>query len=784
MASKQQAVIVPLALSAALEVGLVEYKFLYAAAPTGWGKTAAVRRYFQNRPFVCVSAWEEDALDRAEDCSSGLLILDDCHALADVPPLQERMVELLRRTSAGDRVVLLGRGPLPEWLLPFRVAGLLGVVPETVFQLAPGDVAGLAAAMGVELSQADAVRLCRESQGHPLAAKLICLRLAEGEPLTTETVRRGYEQLFRYLDRRLARDWDSKMMRRLLSVSFFERFTLELAKIVTGDARAGETLERLARISGFLDREGDTWAIRYAPFRDYLRRKAEAAWSAQEVSALYANAGAYYQLRGDLPAALDCYARNGSHAKVSELLVEHSRLHPGHGSYYQLRSFYRSLPEEEILASPELMSGMSVLCSLTFDVEGAERWYKALRDYAGGLDRRSARAREVRGLVSYLDIALPHRGSLHIWDILLAAFRQLRAGSIRLPEFSVTSNLPSLLRGGKDFSSWVPRDREAYRLLSKPVEALLGRAGVGLPDVALAESFYEKGEDISGSYLTLASRRLDIQQRGTPELEFVLTALLVKCLCDRGEPERAVRDLRAFYGRMEEAGQKQLLPNLRAMLCRLDLLTGGPFAHLWFVEEAPDENDFFVMERYRYLTKVRCYLRRGEYLAALALLGRLVDYFQRYDRTLDRIEALALLAICRRRMEEGDWKEHLGAALALAEPYGYVTVFAHQGAALLPLLRALPGGGEYRARVNKAVRAFAARYPDYLSAGASGVPALTRREWEVLRLMGRNRTNEEIREILSVSENTLKTHIRNLFKKLDVTSRAGAISEAVRLGLL
>ena len=67
MASKQQAVIVPLALSAALEVGLVEYKFLYAAAPTGWGKTAAVRRYFQNRPFVCVSAWEEDALDRAEE---------------------------------------------------------------------------------------------------------------------------------------------------------------------------------------------------------------------------------------------------------------------------------------------------------------------------------------------------------------------------------------------------------------------------------------------------------------------------------------------------------------------------------------------------------------------------------------------------------------------------------------------------------------------------------------------------------------------------------------------
>lgn len=472
---------------------------------------------------------------------------------------------------------------------------------------------------------------------------------------------------------------------------------------------------------------------------------------------------------------------------MSELLTEHAKLHPGHGVYYQLRKYYRSLPEKEILASPELMSGMSILCSLTFDVDGSEKWYNTLKDYADGLDRRAGNFREVRGLVRYLDIALPHRGSLHIKDILLSAFDQLQAGGIRLPEFSVTSNLPSVLRGGKDFSSWVPKDRLLYSTIRKPVEALLGRLGVGLPDVALAESRYEKGEDISDVYLTLASRRIDIQQRGVPELEFVLAALLAKCQCDQGELEQAVRDITAFRTRMEDTGQRQLLPNLDALLCRFALLTGGEYAHRWFMEEAPDENDFFIMERYRYLTKARCYLQRGEYRSALALLGRLLDYFTRYDRALDRIEALILLAVCRRRMEEADWREHLAAALELAWEYGYVTVFTHEGAALLPLLKdfAWAGDEKYFSRVQKAVRTFAARYPDYLApAGPASVQSLTKKELEVLRLIGRHKTNEEIREILGISENTLKTHIRKLFKKLGVTGRTEAIAAAERLRLL
>jgi len=83
----------------------------------------------------------------------------------------------------------------------------------------------------------------------------------------------------------------------------------------------------------------------------------------------------------------------------------------------------------------------------------------------------------------------------------------------------------------------------------------------------------------------------------------------------------------------------------------------------------------------------RCYLQRGDYLSALSLLGHLLEYFEQYDRTLDKIEALVLLAICRYRMDGPDWREHLASALELAGEYGYVRVFAHLGAPLLPVLQ-------------------------------------------------------------------------------------------------
>jgi DNA-binding CsgD family transcriptional regulator len=61
---------------------------------------------------------------------------------------------------------------------------------------------------------------------------------------------------------------------------------------------------------------------------------------------------------------------------------------------------------------------------------------------------------------------------------------------------------------------------------------------------------------------------------------------------------------------------------------------------------------------------------------------------------------------------------------------------------------------------------------------------LSNRELEILNLMARGHSNQEIATKLFVSLSTVKTHIQNLFEKLDVKRRTQAIEKAKRLNLI
>jgi predicted ATPase/DNA-binding CsgD family transcriptional regulator len=60
---------------------------------------------------------------------------------------------------------------------------------------------------------------------------------------------------------------------------------------------------------------------------------------------------------------------------------------------------------------------------------------------------------------------------------------------------------------------------------------------------------------------------------------------------------------------------------------------------------------------------------------------------------------------------------------------------------------------------------------------------LTPREKDILRLLAQGMTDQEMADTLFVSRRTAATHVRNIFEKLNVTSRAAAAAQAVRLGL-
>jgi DNA-binding NarL/FixJ family response regulator len=86
-------------------------------------------------------------------------------------------------------------------------------------------------------------------------------------------------------------------------------------------------------------------------------------------------------------------------------------------------------------------------------------------------------------------------------------------------------------------------------------------------------------------------------------------------------------------------------------------------------------------------------------------------------------------------------------------------------------------------RVHQGETCFPASLVEKVAAGLS-CEALTGRELNVLELLARGKSNREIGVSLYISETTVKSHLRSIFKKLNVLSRTEAISVAGRRGLV
>jgi DNA-binding NarL/FixJ family response regulator len=66
---------------------------------------------------------------------------------------------------------------------------------------------------------------------------------------------------------------------------------------------------------------------------------------------------------------------------------------------------------------------------------------------------------------------------------------------------------------------------------------------------------------------------------------------------------------------------------------------------------------------------------------------------------------------------------------------------------------------------------------------ASTEGRLTERELELLNLVGQGLSNKAIAHTLSISENTVKYHMKNILQKLDARNRTEAVSQAIRAGI-
>jgi LuxR family transcriptional regulator, maltose regulon positive regulatory protein len=274
-----------------------------------------------------------------------------------------------------------------------------------------------------------------------------------------------------------------------------------------------------------------------------------------------------------------------------------------------------------------------------------------------------------------------------------------------------------------------------------------------------------------------------------------------------GEPDEAVR----FLDQAAELYRPGFFPDVRpiaAIKARIWIAQGNLSEAIEWAGErgvaVTDEASY--LSEFDHLTLVRLLIARyrdepnpGTLVHVVGLLDRLHEAAQRSGRAGSLLEIRLLQALVQDVQEHRrEALQFVAHALGLAsEPDGYLRLFLDEGAAMLSLLRdaaehGVAGDAEYQKvageraqRLLAIASARPAAVPDASPrpAGSSAEP-LSDRELQVLRLLDSELTGPQIARELFVSHNTVRTHTKHIFTKLDVTNRRAAVLRARERGLL
>ena len=337
---------------------------------------------------------------------------------------------------------------------------------------------------------------------------------------------------------------------------------------------------------------------------------------------------------------------------------------------------------------------------------------------------------------------------------------------------------------------------EAMRTYEQALQLVSGQGGPvlrGTADmhVGMSEIHCERGDLPAATQHLLKSQELG-EHTGLPQHRYRWRVAMARVREAEGNLSGAL-DL---LNEAERLYVSDFFPNVRpvpALRARVWIAQGRLGEALgWAREQGLSvDDDLSYLREFEHITLARLFLARHEderaersIHEATRLLERLLLAAEAGGRTGRVIEILVLRALAHQAL--GDMQAALGFldhAVTLAEPEGYVRVFADEGPPIVSLLRAAAKQGT---RQNYARRLLAAVSGTEHSSPTEQalIDPLSERELDVLRLLGTELDGPAIARELMVSLNTMRTHTKNIYAKLAVTSRRAAVRRAAELGLL
>jgi LuxR family maltose regulon positive regulatory protein len=274
-----------------------------------------------------------------------------------------------------------------------------------------------------------------------------------------------------------------------------------------------------------------------------------------------------------------------------------------------------------------------------------------------------------------------------------------------------------------------------------------------------------------------------------------------------GQPDQAdatIQLLTDYAGSLDDPMCSLIARSCKA---RASISQGKPaLVKRWFSGNPPPVENMVWWLEIPSVTHCRALIAEGseERLGqAEARLKELIKLNQDNHNTCHQIQMMPLLALVYRKQGRTDEAlEILEEAVSLSKPGMWIRPFIEAGPSMVNLLMQLRTRKGLASPVEIILAAFKAHAKMPIVQGENGPPAdvkwapsvstvsqplvepLSHRELDVLELLAQRLQSKEIAARLGVSLSTVKTHLRNIYQKLDANSRRTAVEKATALGII
>jgi LuxR family maltose regulon positive regulatory protein len=767
------------------------------------------------------------------------LVLDDLHILTD-PGVLKGLDFVLRNVGSALRVVVTSRVDPLLPLYRYRLAGHLAEIRASDLAFSITEAGLLLAQHGSTLPPDSLESLTQRTEGWAAGLRLAALSLAP-HPDPGQFVKELMAEdnpLICYLVDEVLNIQPPQVREVLLSTCILEHVSADAAVALTGDEHAAGILASLARTNAFVQPIGPGWYRYHTLFAEMLRLKLRHEHP-DRVAVLHQRGARWYQRKGMLADAVQQAGRAGDWPLAAAMVVDElaigQLIEPSDGQ--RLAEGFAGMPSGRAWAEPApyLIAAAVALAA------GQHEFCTAALDAADDLLDRLPAEREAAGRLSAAVLRLS--ACLRTGDLSSAASAADRAEAMLSQAADrELGRHPELIRrvrcGRAAVELWSGRLKEAAGILEAGLSAEAGLSEAGLSEAGTsAEAASDRAAGRADWTGPLA---LVEALRGRLSHAAELASQAIPAIGER-RPAGRHPDVAPLVALAWVHVERNELPEARRFLKEADAALGespdkliGAVAYLVAASGALAEGRPTVaaqiltrarsgwpvpawLDQQLSLAESRARAATGDVRGALAAVGRAGDSAEAavtlaYARAVvgdgdaaarvlapvlaasgkpaDRVRLWAGLTDARLRYASGDaahGRRALASALRLAEREQLRLPFVLERGWLGPVLRRDPELVNTYRRLLTPILGHDQLPAPVKAPGQAPVlmvEPLTERELEVLTHVSGMLNTAEVADEMYISVNTVKTHLRNIYRKLAAEHRNEAVRRARQLELI